>query len=279
MIDNTTVDLQQIWEQTDKELAQPLTDAETASLSGISNLSRSAVEEEKENIDYCLNICRHVANHLERVQTEISENPTIRATGRDRSPPQTWQSQARLVTSEKLRDCKTGIRFTISELQVRLQDADHRLQKLLYPTRHEGGIAEDIPSSQQSHEDLETVRQCLSICDEATQELARDRINVFEEVHMADDGHQVIVATLGDLISARKISAGARSTQWLGQMSDASLQQLSKDNVSSGDITVTRDPADNVVGEDTLPNISTNKTAGIRHYRFEGRHGTGRTLG
>ncbi|KAI9710011.1 MAG: hypothetical protein M1828_002340 [Chrysothrix sp. TS-e1954] len=43
------------------------------------------------------------------------------------------------------------------------------------------------------------------------------------------DAHQVIVATLGDLITARRITAGARSTQWLGQMSDASLQQLSKD--------------------------------------------------
>ena len=40
----------------------------------------------------------------------------------------------------------------------------------------------------------------------------------------------MIVATLGDLIAVKRVTAGARSTQWLGQMSDASLQQLSRDH-------------------------------------------------
>jgi len=79
----------------------------------------------------------------------------------------------------------------------------------------------------------------------------------FEDIEMADDGHQVIVATLGDLISAKRVTAGARSTQWLGQMSDASLQSLSKDRT------------ENVVGNrpDTEPGT-----------HFEGRHGSGRKL-
>lgn len=37
-----------------------------------------------------------------------------------------------------------------------------------------------------------------------------------------NDSHQVIVSTLGDLINAKSIAAGPRSTQWLGQMSDDS---------------------------------------------------------
>jgi len=41
-------------------------------------------------------------------------------------------------------------------------------------------------------------------------------------------GHQVMASTFGDLIFSRKIT-GVRSTQWLGQMSDISLQQLSRD--------------------------------------------------
>lgn len=36
---------------------------------------------------------------------------------------------------------------------------------------------------------------------------------------------------LGDLISAIRTIVGARSTQWLGQMSDTSLQQLSENHV------------------------------------------------
>lgn len=46
----------------------------------------------------------------------------------------------------------------------------------------------------------------------------------FEDVKMAEDGRQVIVATLGDLISAKRITIVPRSLQVLRQMSDDSLQ-------------------------------------------------------
>jgi hypothetical protein len=80
-------------------------------------------------------------------------------------------------------------------------------------------------------EEIKSVKQCLDICSNAAEQTAQTRMNVFEDVSMADDGHQVIVATSGDLISAKRIGIGARSTQWLGQMSDTSLQRLSQDHV------------------------------------------------
>ncbi|KIW98742.1 uncharacterized protein Z519_00405 [Cladophialophora bantiana CBS 173.52] len=280
MIDNTTSDLQEILEQTNNELAQSPVQGEASSLTSANNLDQSVIEEERANIEYCLSVCKQVANHLAQVQAEIFPTASIREVANDRRLPQTRQSLARRITSEKLRDCRTGIRFTMSELQLRLQDADHRLQRLLLPTQRERGVGEDIPHTQEVFEDLETIRQCLSICDEATEELARDRINVFEDVRMTDDGQQVIVATLGDLISARKVSAGARSKQWLGQMSDASLQQISRDSFSTGDITAATKTFPAVVpGNDILQDVTTEKSPGIGHHRFEGRHGAGRTLG
>ena len=45
---------------------------------------------------------------------------------------------------------------------------------------------------------------------------------------MADDGHQVIVSTVGDLISAKRVTAGARSVQLMGQISDDSLRHFSQ---------------------------------------------------
>lgn len=42
---------------------------------------------------------------------------------------------------------------------------------------------------------------------------AQSRTKVFEDELVADDGQQVIVATLLDLISAKRVVAGARSTQ------------------------------------------------------------------
>jgi hypothetical protein len=41
------------------------------------------------------------------------------------------------------------------------------------------------------------------------------RTNVFEDVSLDDDGHQVMVSTFGDLLFAKKVPAGARSRQWL----------------------------------------------------------------
>ena len=49
------------------------------------------------------------------------------------------------------------------------------------------------------------------------------RTNVFEDVSAAQDAHQVIAATFGDLISAKRVTAGVGATQWLA------LQQLSRD--------------------------------------------------
>jgi hypothetical protein len=49
----------------------------------------------------------------------------------------------------------------------------------------------------------------------------------------------LIVSTLGDLISAMRVSAGIRATQWLGQLSDVTLQQISRDR---GDIAMDKSP-------------------------------------
>ena len=45
---------------------------------------------------------------------------------------------------------------------------------------------------------------------------------------MADDNYQYFVSTVGDLISARRITIGSRSLTVFGQMSDDSVQQISR---------------------------------------------------
>jgi len=59
------------------------------------------------------------------------------------------------------------------------------------------------------------------------------RTNVFEDVSAAQYSHQIIVSTNGDLISATRVSAETAATQWAGQMSEDTLQQLSRDRGSS----------------------------------------------
>jgi hypothetical protein len=67
----------------------------------------------------------------------------------------------------------------------------------------------------------------------ASEQAEQGKTNVItEDVCTADDSLQVVVATRGDLI-AKRVSSGSRSTQFVGQMSDASLQQLSRDRSQS----------------------------------------------
>ena len=50
--------------------------------------------------------------------------------------------------------------------------------------------------------------------------------NVFQDVVTGPDSHQVIVSTRGKHISAENVTAANGATQWLGQMSDTTLQQM-----------------------------------------------------
>lgn len=280
MIDNTTSDLQEILEQADDELAKSTLEARLLVPGDSNDLNQLAIEEEKASINHCLDICKQVASHLEQAQAEIFVSAKT-GDGNDPGAIHIQQSPARLITSEKLRDCKTGLKFTVSELRIRLQDADHRLQRLLHQSGREDD-SEGVSLPRQTPEDLESIKQCLAICEEATEELAKERVNVFEDVHMTDDAHQIIVATLGDLISAKRISTGARSKQWLGQMSDGSLQQLSKDNISnisSISNAGTEENVSKVHSHEDLQNTDPDKLQSTIRHRFDGQHGTGRKLG
>ena len=122
---------------------------------------------------------------------------------------------------------------TISELEEHLQKIDNRLQN---PSLRGARMSDEIAAEgQQVQEESESIKQCLSICAQASEQLDKVRINVFDDVSSDQESHQVVVSTLGDLISARRVNAGMKSMHWLGQMSDDSLQQLSQNRGIAGD--------------------------------------------
>ena len=102
------------------------------------------------------------------------------------------------------------------------------------------------------------------------------KTNVFEDVSIDDDSHQVIVATLGDLISAKNVKTGSRSAQWLGQMSDATLQQLSRIRVCNE--TKTEQPEVTVSHKRVGSNVKDEDGQNGLVTCFTGRHGAGRQL-
>ncbi|OQV10381.1 hypothetical protein CLAIMM_14393 [Cladophialophora immunda] len=54
---------------------------------------------------------------------------------------------------------------------------------------------------------------------------SRAQGNIFQDVEAGPDAHQVIVGTR-DVICAKGVIAAKGATQWLGQMSDRTLQQM-----------------------------------------------------
>jgi predicted nucleic acid-binding Zn-ribbon protein len=127
--------------------------------------------------------------------------------------------------------CREKLTDTITQLQRKLQDINNRLQNLsLQPLNISNEQANEKAAEQERlKEEREYIRQSLDMCTEAFRQANQERTNVFEDISMADNGSQVLVSTVGELISARRITIGSHSLQLMGQMSDDSLQHFSRD--------------------------------------------------
>jgi hypothetical protein len=217
MIDNTRTDLEDRLETVDARLKS--VSSQRNNNNNIQN------QEERNTTTQCLKICTEVSIHIDQVRlgvlTDIS-TPSNTSQG----PVTTLDGllSAQLATDTALAKCKTTLEVTSTQLEKRLQDLDASSRK---QTGNESVVSEiDDDELQRSQSDYDSVKKALEVCSEASERATELRINQFEDVTMAEDGNQIIVSTIGDLISAKRINAGARSNQWLGQMSDQSLQGM-----------------------------------------------------
>jgi hypothetical protein len=114
------------------------------------------------------------------------------------------------------------------DFESRMKELDRRLYDLSEKGPHLTG--EEAHTLESMKEERDSISQCLNICTDASDLAGNPRVNIFENIKSADDSHQLVVSTIGDLISAKHITTGARSAQWFGQMSDETLQQLSRNH-------------------------------------------------
>lgn len=227
MIDNATSDLEEHLREIDNKLHIISSQATRSFNEDVTE--RQQMQEERDSIQQCLDICAQVSAHIDQVQPNAFRNIST-PSDLYQGPVVTHGSHvsARLVTANALKECKGSLTNTTTQLQAHFRDINHRLQN--FSSQPHMTTNQQATEQETIREEMDSIKQCLAICAQASEQANQDRSNIFEDVSMAEDGHQVIVATLGDLISARRVTAGARSTQWLGQMSDASLQQLSRDH-------------------------------------------------
>lgn len=178
---------------------------------------------ERESIQQCLDICTGVSAHIEEVQSSTFRDIFTPASEHHDHVATASAASARLVTEGALRNCKDTLTTASSELRYYLEDARRRLGGLSQPG------STDPAEQRKMQDEIDIIKESLALCTEASEKAAPSRISTYNRVSLGEDSHQLVVSTFGDLINARDVSAGARSTQWIGQISDGSLQQLSRD--------------------------------------------------
>jgi hypothetical protein len=226
MIINTTTDLEDHLQEIDNRLQTLL--LQGTRMSDEDAAEREQILEERDSTKQCLAICAQVSEHLDQLRPNAFEDVSAAqgnhqmmvAMLRDLTP-------AKQVTTHSFKECKEILTKTTSKLEEQLRKIDNRLQNhSLQGTRMLGEVAAERERVQ---EESESIKQCLSICAQASEEANKVRTNVFEDISAAEESNQVVISTIGDLIFARRVSAAANAIQLVGQMSDASLQQFSRD--------------------------------------------------
>jgi hypothetical protein len=114
-----------------------------------------------------------------------------------------------IVTAKVLEEYKDLITNTTTDLEERLQEIDAKLQT---PSVKCASLSdEDATERQQTQEERDSTQQCLGICAQASTQAKQKQINIFQGISIGYNSHQVFVSTIGDLISARCVSARTRS--------------------------------------------------------------------
>jgi hypothetical protein len=102
---------------------------------------------------------------------------------------------ARLLTAESLKICTKTMDDSSNWLIGHLQNLDNRLASL--PAQSPQISSEQAAKQERIQEEIDSIKQCLAICAEASMQAGQDRTNIFEDVSMPNDGQQAIIQRLG----------------------------------------------------------------------------------
>jgi hypothetical protein len=128
------------------------------------------------------------------------------------------------ITAEDLHEFQVKLTNTISDLKVYRQSIDKKLQ-----TAGPMGakvLVEEVNIKKTLQKEKEIDEDCLALYRQLSEQVDQKRTNILKDTLAARDAHQVVVSTVGDLISCTNVTAESGAKQWLGQMSDASLQLM-----------------------------------------------------
>ncbi|EHK41938.1 hypothetical protein TRIATDRAFT_229251 [Trichoderma atroviride IMI 206040] len=214
MIRETTADLEVHLQSIDDKLAA-LADHPRSEPDPNAALTVKRMEEERQSAQQCILICESAKSHIQSLQDNMQRL--------DAEP-----NQDRRQTAVALSEARDRMVLMITDLQKRLVDLSAKSLSTEVSLRSD----EFEQDRARLLKEIDTAKQCLEVCNMAADQASRQRVHVFGDVSAEDNSQQIIVSTVGDLLNAKNIKVGSFSSQWLGSMTDTSLQQLSMDRTA-----------------------------------------------
>jgi hypothetical protein len=249
LIKNATDDLEAHLQNIDDKLDAVIEQTVNRANSDTTELRR--VKEERKSTLRCLKICAQLSEHIKNIPLVPEEaSSSIESTIPEK------------LTINGLQECKNSLDLTTAKLERHMHDLMDRLVSK----------SSSVTASQEDREDLarlreewDTTRQCRDICAKADVHL-KQNISVIDN-YGTGDVVQFMVSTNDQILHGTNRGHGWRTRQVGGHLSDASVQQLSRDMAGTV-ITPLRG---------TAPSVSKDEVEQKPDAEFE-RYGRGFTL-
>ncbi|GAB1311858.1 hypothetical protein MFIFM68171_02068 [Madurella fahalii] len=237
MIKDATADLEDHLKSINEKLEA--TFSRVADESDESATQMRQMQEERSSTQQGLAICAQLSTYISRIQPLLAADHAQRSSDARAMPP----AVAERITKEGLEECQDTLSNTANRLERHLKSI---MDRLMTKSKTALSSPQDAAELGRLQEEWETARLCLNICSKANENVTKITINVFENINGDKEVLQFFASTTGKIVHAKNISLGSRGVQFGGQLSDASIQQISRD-FSRGEKIAPTDPTPEIV--------------------------------
>ncbi|KAI1070684.1 hypothetical protein LB507_006699 [Fusarium sp. FIESC RH6] len=223
LICDTKLDLEKHLKDINTKLHDIMTRGTTTETDEVrTNLQR--FENEKESTERCLAYLRHVLEEINGMhfQTVPADNTSLAAASSISTQNVTLADS---LTISTLKTCSVNLSNTIDRLESHREDTEENLRLRSSLQTQNSGINPDMNREMLQNE-LESTKQCLGVCDRASEWASSGRVHIVEDIRVGNDGTQICVSTLGDLFNIKGAKAGNRGFQFFGSVSERSLNDI-----------------------------------------------------
>lgn len=210
LIDDTRTDLLNHLAKLDQQ-GESITIKKPDSDSANGEAEWRAMLEEKESTRLGLRICAQLSTQVEQLESTSTEGPQF-----------SDRPSAHKHLKSGLNTTKGSIEDIVTRLRSHEDDVDRQLKSMSSSTSISDDATEQFAKLQETRASL---RQCIDVVSDASNNLAKERRNVFENISMADNSYEFSVSTIGDLVTARQLHLKGRSRHIGGQISSQDYQK------------------------------------------------------